>query len=42
MDRNKALSISGFDERNYPVSDYDFWIRWIQKYEARCYFRFYN
>nr|ACV52998.1 putative glycosyl transferase [Yersinia pseudotuberculosis] len=32
MDRNKALSISGFDEKNYPVSDYDFWIRWIQKY----------
>ncbi|HHB1471757.1 TPA: glycosyltransferase [Yersinia enterocolitica] len=32
MDRDKALSISGFDAKLYPVSDYDFWIRWIQKY----------
>ncbi|WP_145559883.1 glycosyltransferase family 2 protein [Yersinia mollaretii] len=32
MDRKKALSISGFDKNMYPVSDYDFWVRWVQKY----------
>nr|ADI59428.1 paratofuranose glycosyltransferase [Yersinia pseudotuberculosis] len=32
MERQKALSISGFNDKLYPVSDYEFWIRWIENY----------
>ncbi|WP_071991112.1 glycosyltransferase family 2 protein [Yersinia wautersii] len=32
MDREKALAISGFDITWYPISDYEFWTRWIKKY----------
>ncbi|WP_120806414.1 glycosyltransferase family 2 protein [Yersinia sp. IP36721] len=32
MDREKALAISGFDVNWYPISDYEFWTRWIKNY----------
>ncbi|AUQ40667.1 glycosyltransferase family 2 protein [Yersinia ruckeri] len=37
MDREKALAISGFDVTWYPISDYEFWTRWIKNYGAIIY-----
>ncbi|WP_071921048.1 MULTISPECIES: glycosyltransferase [Kosakonia] len=32
FNRNKAITISGFDEDYYPVADYHFWSKWIAKF----------
>jgi len=29
FERKKALELNGFDEKYYPIADYEFWMRWI-------------
>lgn len=33
FNRDKAIRIAGFDESYYPISDYQFWLKWLMKYE---------
>ncbi|WP_373963559.1 glycosyltransferase family 2 protein [Kosakonia sacchari] len=32
MQRDKVVAIGGFNQDMYPISDYDFWIRWVTQF----------
>lgn len=32
MLRDKAVAIGGFKQDMYPISDYDFWVRWVTEF----------
>lgn len=38
MLRENALLLSGFDEKKYPIADYEFWCRWTRKFGSIHYF----
>lgn len=45
MKRSSCLSIGGYDEAHYPVSDYDFLVRYIREYgggHVKCKLALYN
>ena len=39
FDRDKALALGGFDAAWHPISDYEFWCRWVVAYGAIPLFR---